>query len=81
MLRISNWIKRFIHYWILSISGWNMQWSWWSPAYLINLLVSIVGPGFTRLWGCLMTMESDITRPESTASLIGLITLQMKLTE
>jgi len=40
-----------------------------------------VGLGFIRLWDYLMTMECDITRPESAASLIGPITLQMKLAE
>ena len=40
-----------------------------------------VGLGFTRLWDYLMITELGITRPESAASLIGLINLQMKLTE
>jgi hypothetical protein len=40
-----------------------------------------VGPGFTILWDYLMIMEFVTIRPESVASLIGLITLQMKLTE
>ena len=38
-----------------------------------------VGPGFTRLWGYSMTTGYNITGPESTASLIGLINLQVKL--
>jgi hypothetical protein len=36
---------------------------------------------FYELWDYLMITEFGITRPESAASLIGLITLQMKLTE
>ena len=33
-----------------------------------------------KLWVCIMTTEFDIIVPESAASLIGLITLEMKLT-
>ncbi len=40
-----------------------------------------IGPGFTILWDYLMIMEFAIIRPESAASLIGLINFQMKLTE
>jgi hypothetical protein len=40
-----------------------------------------VEPGFTRLWDCMMITGSDDTRLESAASLIGLITLHMKLIE
>jgi hypothetical protein len=40
-----------------------------------------VGPGFTILWDCFMIMEFVTIKPESAASLIGLITLQLKLTE
>jgi hypothetical protein len=40
-----------------------------------------VMPGFTILWDYLMIMEFVTIKPESAASLIGLITLQMKLTE
>ncbi len=39
-----------------------------------------VGPGFTILWDYLMIMEFVTIKPESAASLIGLITLQVKLT-
>ena len=38
-----------------------------------------VGPGFTRPWGYSRTTGFNGTRPESTASAIGLITLQEKL--
>jgi hypothetical protein len=34
-----------------------------------------VGPGFTILWDYLMITEFVIIKPESAASLIGLITL------
>jgi hypothetical protein len=40
-----------------------------------------VGPGFTKLWDCLTITEFGITRLESAARLIGLITLKVKLTE
>ncbi len=40
-----------------------------------------VMPGFTILWDYLMIMEFVTIKPESAASLIGLIILQMKLTE
>ena len=39
-----------------------------------------VGPGFTILWDYLMIMEFVTIKPESAASWIGLITLQMELT-
>jgi hypothetical protein len=39
-----------------------------------------VGPGFMKLWDCLTTTEFVIIGLESAASLIGLITLQVKLT-
>ena len=35
-----------------------------------------VGPGFTKLWDCLTITEFGITRLESAARLIGLITLK-----
>ena len=40
-----------------------------------------VGPGFTILWDYLMLMEFVTINSESAASLIGLITLQLKSTE
>jgi len=40
-----------------------------------------VGHGFTKLWDYLMITGFDITGPESAARPIGLIILQMKLTE
>jgi hypothetical protein len=40
-----------------------------------------VGPGFTILWDYLTIMEFVIIMPESAARLIGLITLQVKVTE
>ncbi|NOQ43789.1 MAG: hypothetical protein GQ560_04940 [Dehalococcoidia bacterium] len=39
-----------------------------------------VGPGFMKLWDCLKITEFVIIGLESAASLIGLITLQVKLT-
>jgi hypothetical protein len=39
-----------------------------------------VGPGFTILWDYLKIMEFVTINPESAASLIGRITLQVKLT-
>ncbi len=38
-----------------------------------------IGPGFMKLWDCLMITEFVIIGFESAASLIGLITLQVKL--
>ena len=40
-----------------------------------------VGHGYMKLWDCIMIMEFVTTRSESAASLIGHITLEMKLTE
>ena len=40
-----------------------------------------VGPGYTILWDYLMIMEFDTIGAESAARLIGLITLEAKLTE
>ena len=37
--------------------------------------------GCTKLLGCIMTIEFVTTKPESAASVIGLINLEMKLTE
>ena len=39
-----------------------------------------VGPGFMKLWDCFTITEFVIIGLESAASLIGLITLQVKLT-
>jgi hypothetical protein len=39
-----------------------------------------VGPGFMKLWDCSTITEFVIIGLESAASLIGLITLQVKLT-
>jgi hypothetical protein len=39
-----------------------------------------VGPGFMKLWDCLTITEFVIIGLESAASLIGLITLQVKVT-
>ncbi|SDP76584.1 hypothetical protein SAMN05660330_04006 [Desulforhopalus singaporensis] len=39
-----------------------------------------VGLGYMKLWVCIMTTEFDTIVSESAASLIGLITLEMKLT-
>ena len=39
-----------------------------------------VGPGCMNLWDCIMTTEFDTIVPESATSLIGLITLGMKIT-
>jgi hypothetical protein len=38
-----------------------------------------VGPGFVELWDCIMIIGFVTMGPESTAGLIGLITLQMKV--
>jgi hypothetical protein len=40
-----------------------------------------VGPGFMTLWDYLMIMEFVTIGPESAVSLIGHITLEVKLTE
>jgi len=50
--------------------------NYWSN---IAFLFTGVGPGFTRPWGYLRTTGSNSTGPESTASAIGLINLQVKL--
>ena len=39
-----------------------------------------VRPGFTKRLDCITTMQFDIIGPESAASPIGLINLEMKLT-
>ena len=39
-----------------------------------------VGLGYMKLWDCIMITESDIIVPESAASSIGLINLEMKIT-
>ncbi len=39
-----------------------------------------VGLGYMKLWDCIMTTEFDIIVPESAASSIGLINLEMNIT-
>ena len=39
-----------------------------------------VGLGYIKLWDCIMITEFDTIVPESAAGLIGLITLEMKIT-
>jgi len=46
---------------------------------LVSAGIGGVGPGFTRPWGYSRTTGSNRTGPESTASTIGLINLQVKL--
>ena len=48
----------------------------------VNVVASVgtdgVGLGYMKLWDCIMITEFDTIVPESAASLIGLITLEMK---
>jgi len=40
-----------------------------------------IGLGYMKLWDCIMITEFVTTGPESAASSIGLITLEVKITE
>ena len=55
-----------------------------SSSDAVNVVASVgtdgVGLGYMKLWDCIMITEFDTIVPESAASLIGLITLEMKIT-